>query len=235
MSTNNLTSPKSWRAKYWDEVGEITFPWATGLTVLMAALDWKTKWEAAEWIGTWIGFAIAAGVVGMFLAHSRIAEQKKYEAEQAELDMANAKRKTEEERVARLKESADQLTAEKHSVERGEIIRKLGSCGDMLELLKTTTDPERVILIAQGAKKELRELVAKYPVKELEAIVERDMVVRKKLDGTLAKAQERNLDSDDVDVLAGVLGLRRNKSAPAKAQGFADVTATPKVANDARR
>lgn len=81
------------------------------------------------------------------------------------------KKEAEEQRVARAAQSQSSATKARETLDRSELVHKLGAVSDLLELLAYETNQDRMLLISQGIAKELRDLVAKHELDHLRKIV----------------------------------------------------------------
>ena len=140
-------------------------------------------------------------VASHWLASNIVEREQAQDAAKHAAAAANQQRLEEENRAKRLEtiSNSDRETRIKNA--RAELILKLGSASELLELLPTSNDPDRILSINQSVRKELREIVAKYPMQDLVALISRDEVIRLKTEQLCKKLATLNIESDDATIL----------------------------------
>lgn len=143
-----------------------------------------------------------AFLVSGHLARARIERDEAAQmAGQARSDAVRARDEAEAQatRSAQI-ETAAQAT--RRAIDRSEFIQKVGSVNDLLALLPTEAQPNRIAIIQQGIAKELRDLVAKHTLPDLADLVHSDETVALLLTKLLDDVSKTQLSSSDaIDVL----------------------------------
>jgi hypothetical protein len=203
------------------ELGRLRLIWGIAIAIVWIVfwhmyLNANHQAEVAKpglFSGFWTGLGLFAGtvvaaitspigfVISHFLAKATIENQRAASLQKEALVRDQQAHAEEQARLQRraLVEKNDKQSRAKNA--RTEFIQRLGAVSDLLDLLAQTTDSERLILIEQNAKKELRELVAKYPRHELAALVKGDDVIQLKLHQIFEKMLVRKMKSDDAAIL----------------------------------
>lgn len=132
------------------------------------------------------GFLVSR-YIARAIVESKAAADERNEA----AALASQQRKEDAQQKARIAHSETMAARARHSIDRGEFIQKLGSVGDLLDLLPIESDAGRVAIIRQNIVQELRDLVAKHTLPDLTGLIERDEAIRLSLETILAR-----LDTD---------------------------------------
>jgi hypothetical protein len=85
--------------------------------------------------------------------------------------------------------------------QRSEFLNSLGSVNDYLDMLGVIAGDENTLRIKQGIGKELRDLVAKYAVADLEQLIATDEAIRIGLTSTLDRVEAAGVAGDAAAVL----------------------------------
>lgn len=158
-------------------------------------------------ISTFVGviFAVITCPIGFLASHwlsSTISDRDQAKEEAQSAAAAERQQRLEEETQAKRLEAisnSDKETRTKNA--RAELILKIGSVSELLELLPLSKEPDRLMSISQSARKELREIVAKYPMPDLVALIGRDEVLRLKTDQLCKQLMSLRIKSEDADIL----------------------------------
>lgn len=164
---------------------------------------------AVSGIGTFIGMVfVVLTSPFMFLPAGYAARQyvihlDRQESERAEAAQIHVQQQLQlESRERQLRHDVESTTALRQ-ISRSEIIHKLGSINDLIDLLQTEADPERLMNIRHGVALALRELAAKYPTTELASLIHSDEVI-----AHAARAAVQRLEESALSTIVEIQALK---------------------------
>lgn len=159
-------------------------------------------WPFAFLVSHYIARAMVESDLKKEAANQSAAEQQRRLAAQREADQ-------------RMRVIEDDAWQARQKIERGEFLKKLGSVRDYLTLLPTTAEPDRVLLIEQSIDKELRDLVIKYEVPAMSALIGSDDAVMLSVNAIVQTLEQRGQLSPDAEILKKALIGRTREEASA--------------------
>ena len=156
------------------------------------------------------GIAIPLFIVTVIIIEWLI---KKWEKEQNK-PFEERKRKAEQEEKMRELESQKRQAAiidkdkqERLRISRAEIVKKLVSVSNYLTHLTDPAYSEKQSLIKQNLANELAEIIAKYPLADLQALIQNNPEIQKKLHSLNAKFQDHKIENDELQLMLELIPM----------------------------
>lgn len=149
--------------------------------------------------GFLLGIIICEGIIWL-IKNEKVLEEKKI--------IDRRREKAEEEEKLREQENqkrqgaiTDKDKQERLRISRAEIVKKLVSVSNYLNHLVDPAYSEKQSLIKQNLATELAEIIAKYPLADLQALIENNVEIQKKLHSLNAKFQDHKIENDELQLM----------------------------------